>query len=67
MSKGIYKSVLELDRLQLDYLKVAMFYGDDDHAPLYLHFISYQDIPDEMVYNRFAHISFVDEDFGTNN
>jgi len=55
--------VQELNQDQLDYLKTVMFWGDDNNKPLLYKYDYYCDIPNEMVFERFEGISFVEEDF----
>lgn len=58
----MYRSVNELPEECLDILKQAMYYGDDDHAPIDEYMFPWE-IPDELVFERYEGISFVPEDF----
>jgi hypothetical protein len=51
------KSVQELNQDQLDNLKFNYLYEVDNDYQYY------SDIPNEVIFEHYAHISFVDEDF----
>lgn len=67
----MYKSVYELNRDQLDELKWNYFYSDDYKPCLCKHWHTDElvpvlfpwEIPDEVIFEQFSGISFVDDDF----
>lgn len=56
-------SVYELTRDQLDELKTAYFYQDEVQDILSEDIIYPEQIPDEVIFNHYDGIMFVDEDF----
>lgn len=77
--KTAYKTVHELSRAELDELKESYFYqliNDDDEVPFAVNNgdeddvndISYpSDIPDDIIFNHYDGIMFVNDDFFCNN
>ena len=68
----MYKSVYELSREQLDELKSNYFWSDEYEPCFYPHWqtgelvpvIFSGDIPDEVIFEKYGGISFVNDDFG---
>lgn len=62
-------NVKELNADQLDYLRFNLFYGDgcveltDEQQMVIDNCVFFWDVPDELVYEVYDGISFVEEDF----
>lgn len=62
-------NVKELNSDQLDYLRFNLFYGDecveltDEQQMVIDNCVFFWDVPDELVYEVYDGISFVEEDF----
>ena len=56
-------SVYELTRNQLDELKTAYFYQDEVQDILSENIVYPEQIPDDIIFNHYDGIEFVDEDF----
>lgn len=62
-------NVKELNSDQLDYLRFNLFYGDDGveltskQQMVIDNCVFFWDVPDELVYDVYDGISFVEEDF----
>lgn len=67
----MYKSVYELNRDQLDELKSNYFWSEDFPGCVYPHWQTGElvpvlfplDIPDNVIFDRFNGVSFVNDDF----
>lgn len=61
----MYKTVYDLSREELDELKTSYYdqlqYTDDANT-----FLCYDAIPDDVIFNHYAGISFTDDDFFCN-
>lgn len=62
----MYRTVYDLNKAELDELRDAMFWGDDDSFLEDNGISDVFQITDEMIYNYFSGLSFVDEDFMCN-
>lgn len=62
----MYKTVYDLNREELNELKDSMFLADDADEEILNSINYYWEIPDEVIYNHYNGISFVDEDFMCN-
>lgn len=62
----MYKTVYDLNREELNELKDSMFWADDADEEILNGINYYWEIPDEVIYNHYNGISFVDEDFMCN-
>lgn len=62
----MYKTVYDLDKEELNELKDSMFWADDVDEEILNGINYYWEIPDEVIYNYYNGISFVDEDFMCN-
>ena len=62
----MYKTVYDLNREELNELKDSMFWADDADEEILNVINYYWEIPDEVIYNHYNGISFVDEDFMCN-
>lgn len=62
----MYKTVYDLNREELNELKDSMFWADDTDEEILNGINYYWEIPDEVIYNHYNGISFVDEDFMCN-
>lgn len=58
--------VSTLNDSQMGFLKQEMYYGTDEYRPLYEMYARPEDIPDELVLERYAGVYFVEEDFCIN-
>lgn len=62
--KDVYKNVYELSREQIEELKFAYFYQLLETDPEVLEGIdNFLGIPDDVIYEHYEGIGFVDEDF----
>jgi len=61
----MYKNVHDLSRDELDELKASYYdqlqYTDDANT-----FLCYDEIPDDVIFNHYSEISFIDDDFFCN-
>lgn len=62
----MYKTVYDLNKEELNELKDSMFWADDVDEEILNGINYYWEIPDEVIYNYYNGISFVDEDFMCN-
>lgn len=62
----MYRTVYDLNKTELDELRDAMFWGDDEGFLEENGIFDVSQITDEMIYNHFGGLSFVDEDFMCN-
>lgn len=62
----MYRTVYDLNKVELDELRDAMFWGDDEGFLEDNGIFDVSQITDEMIYNHFSGLSFVDEDFMCN-
>lgn len=56
-------TVRDLNREQLDELKTAYFWGDETQDILPDDITSPDEIPDEIIFNYYEGVCFVDDDF----
>ena len=56
-------TVRDLSREQLDELKTAYFWGEETQNILSDDVISPEQIPDEIIFNYYDGVTFVDDDF----
>ena len=56
----MYKTVYDLNREELNELKDSMFWADDTDEEILNGINYYWEIPDEVIYNHYNGISFVD-------
>lgn len=59
----MYKNVWELSRDQISELKQNFYYDilEENDAEKYA---SWDDIPDQIIFNHYKHTAFVNDDFG---
>ena len=57
-------TVQDLSRVQLDELKQNYFWGEDTEDMVPEDITSPEEIPDEIIFEYYAGIHFVDDDFG---
>lgn len=56
--------VTELNKDQLDTLRFNYFYGEDDDEGHTDEYDIFYDVPNEVIYEHYADIDFVADDFG---
>ena len=56
-------NVYELSQDQLDFLKWAYFYDNDAQAAIPENITEPYDIPNDIIYQHYSGIEFVEEDF----
>lgn len=62
----MYKTVFDLNRDELDELKESYFYNDETKDINENEFIFPSEIPDDIIFNYYDGVMFVDEDFWCN-
>lgn len=61
-----YKTVFDLSRDELNELKEAFFFNDETQSIIENEFTSPLDIPENIIFNHYKEICFVDDDFYCN-
>lgn len=61
----MYKTVYDLTREELEELKMS-YYDELQYTDDADYFLCYDEIPDAVIFNHYAEISFVDDDFFCN-
>ena len=62
----MYRTVYDLNRAEIEELKDAYFWSDESDEEILGDISAPWEIPDEVIYEHFSGISFVDEDFFCN-